>query len=364
MGKHLWKVKTKVEPEIDILDFIDSNENSNLLDEMPSLPALTSHDISSVIPSFTSHINDFIPDNFFECNPKLETFSDSDNDSSKYQPRIIQVNNYQNSNELPSISNIKKEVDNSNEFQTQETQESEDQPEEIPYEIKYACEKSLFKSKLQSEKYPWEKDVESSNRENNDDFVGDKNIELMSEYDENEMYKRLKTVFDSSNNQEIEIPPWIRRHYRKLCVRKMQRSLGISVFNVDKFTKNIPKNTTESPNSNVLDRFHHLIAASGNFSSGSKVNDTFMSRLVGSSKYELFISPHTERVLHPFIYRNDLCVPPWVKMMCELQYEVNGTIPNRASIDYCYVRPQHIAAVNALLQRMFWPGIDSKYFDL
>ena len=46
--------------------------------------------------------------------------------------------------------------------------------------------------------------------------------------------------------------------------------------------------------------------------------------------------------------------------MCELQYKVNGIPPSRAPIDYCYVRPNHIAAVNALLQTVFWPGIDSK----
>lgn len=47
--------------------------------------------------------------------------------------------------------------------------------------------------------------------------------------------------------------------------------------------------------------------------------------------------------------------------MCELQYAVNGVLPSRASIDYCYVRPHHIAAVNSLLQNNFWPGIDSKW---
>ena len=29
-------------------------------------------------------------------------------------------------------------------------------------------------------------------------------------------------------------------------------------------------------------------------------------------------------------------------------------------IDYCYVRPQHIASVNTLCREFFWPGIDCK----
>lgn len=45
--------------------------------------------------------------------------------------------------------------------------------------------------------------------------------------------------------------------------------------------------------------------------------------------------------------------------MVELQYTVNGRMPERATIDYCYVRPHHIAAINGLLQKTFWPGIDS-----
>lgn len=47
--------------------------------------------------------------------------------------------------------------------------------------------------------------------------------------------------------------------------------------------------------------------------------------------------------------------------MCELQFRVNGCPPTRAPIDFCYVRPNHIPAVNALLQTVFWPGIDSKF---
>ncbi|EDW03397.1 GH10528 [Drosophila grimshawi] len=44
--------------------------------------------------------------------------------------------------------------------------------------------------------------------------------------------------------------------------------------------------------------------------------------------------------------------------MCELQHRVNRCHPSRSTIDFCYVRPQHIPAVNALLQSVFWPGID------
>lgn len=343
---------------IDILDFIDSSENSNLLDEMPILPTLTSEEINSVIPSFTTiNDNDFL-DNLFDCKPKIDLPIEEDEFS---EPTILQVKNYQEptENELPNL-NIIKEIPSDIEMQDDEDEE------ELPYDEKYACKKSLFKSKPPPKKYPWEIDF-ASGQETDDDFIGDKCIELISEYEENKIYKRLKMIFEAEKSQSIEIPTWIRRHYRKLCVRKMQRSLGLPVFNVDKFNKSGIQMSNQVSQPAVLDRFHHLITGSGDFSSGKRTDNTFMARLAGSCTYDLFISPHTERILHPFIYRNDTCVPPWVKLMCELQYEVNGTMPNRASIDFCYVRPQHIAAVNGLLQRMFWPGIDSKtrfYFKL
>lgn len=374
MGKYKWDLKVKEEPEINILDFIDSAENSNLLDEMPALPTLTTEEINSVIPSFTTNNDLDLLDNLFDCKPKVDLPIEENEFS---EARILQVTNYQDETTssitetavdgVPSVvkQEIPKEIDTPMDVDNE-------QIDEIPYEERYVCKKSLFNRKIPSEKYPWEMDfavdadavVADDGQNNNDDFIGDKSIELIGEYEENETFKRLKAIFDAAELQPIEIPSWIRRHYRKLCVRRMQRSVGVPVFNVDNFNKkdfqNGNTNHSSAGASAILDRFHHLISASGNFSSGGKVHDSFMARLAGACQYDFFISPHTERVLHPFIYRNANCAPPWVQLMCELKYVVNDKIPNRASVDYCYLRPQHIAAVNGLLQRMFWPGIDSK----
>lgn len=359
MGKSQWKQKLKEEEPIDILDFMDSSENTSFLDDMSSLPTLTSQDVQSIIPSFsTNNDNDFLVDNFFDSSSKFDAFPESIFETSAYEPRIVQVNNYQEPNNSIEEPIIKKEIQSDTE---NDEIPKDELMEEILYEIKYKCEKSLFKTSQPTDKYPWERDF-AADQQNDDDFTGEKSIELMSEYEENDIYKRLKAIFEASQRQQIDIPPWIRRHYRKLCVRRTQRSLGLPVFNVDKFS-NVEKkqNINETSNTAVLDRFHHLISSSGNFSTGTKPNETFMARLAGSCKYDLFVSPHTERILHPFIYRNDNCVPPWLRMMCELQYEVNGTMPSRSSVDFCYVRPQHLAAVNALLQRLFWAGIDSMF---
>lgn len=347
----------KEEPHIDILDFIDSAENSNLLDEMPALPTLTSEEINSVIPSFTTNNDNDILENLFEMKPKIELPIDENEFS---EARVLQVKNYQDPNQDdPSQSNIKQEIPSDIDMQEDDDDdgEEEEEEEEIPYEEKYICKKSLFIKKLPPQKYPWEIDL-GIEQNKNDDSTGDKSIELIGEYEENEIYKRLKTIFDVSKSRTIDIPLWIRRHYRKLCVRKMQRNLGLPVFNAERFSK--MRFQSNTPARAVLDRYHQLISESGDFSSGHKENRTFLSRLAGACLYDLFYSPHTERILHPFIYRNKSSVPPWVKLMSELQYEVNGIMPSRSSIDYCYLRPQHIAAVNGLLQCMFWPGIDSK----
>lgn len=361
MGKKLWKPAVKEElDEIDILDFFDSNENSNFLDEMPSLTNLLAEDPFGIVPLNTSALNnELMTNSLFQCDIKQEPLDDDDESENveEFQPRVIQVNNYQNTDD-DSESKTGHESNTNLQIPSMLLKEESKVEDELPFEVKYACPKSLFNVKrTQDTVHPWESDM-LEQVQHVDDCDGDKNIELMNEYEENEIYKRLKAVFDTSSQQSIDIPPWIRRHYRKLCVRRMQRNMGIPIFNVAKFSKKAQK--VESQAANVLDRFHQLIAASGDFATGSKANGTFMSRLIGSCKYELFVSPHTERILHPFVYRNDSCCPPWVRMLCELQYEVNGTIPSRSSMDYCYVRPQHIPAVNALLQRLFWPGIDSE----
>lgn len=336
--------------------------NSNFLDEMPLRADLFTEDPFNVTQNANALNDELLTNSLFQCDMKKDATDESEKEiANEYQPRIIEVKNYQYSDDDKTDTEL--EINGSSNVPNMMIDDNKIEEEEVPHEVKYACPKSLFGSKSTEEfhQYPWQRDAEASH-ECNEDFISDKNIDLMSEYEENEIYKRLKSVFDVAEQQNIEIPPWIRRHYRKLCVRRMQRNLGIPIFNVQKFGKKMQKDASQS--SNVLDRYHQLITASGNFSSGScQSSGSFMSRLVGSCKYELFVSPHTERLLHPFIYRNESCCPPWVRLLCELQHEVNGIVPNRSSIDYCYVRPQHIPAVNALLQRLFWPGIDSKYLS-
>lgn len=314
------------------------------------MPKLSAEDVHNALLLPSDAINDNIFDEkFFNSLDETTTNMEEETENPEFAPRIVQVTNFQedlNIDVEPSIS-IKPEI---------KSEDESDSEGEIPYETKYACKASLFsKSSTQSER-PWEKDLKSNYvEEDSEDFSSEKKIELMSEYEEHELYVRLKKIISSPHSNEIEIPSWIRRFYRRLSVRKTQKSFGRRVFNLDKYLDCKASTNKDEVGDSILDRFHHLLT-----DSRATENVIQNARLAGASQCDFYISPYTGRVLHPFIHRNDSCVPPWVKLMCELQYEVNGEWASRASIDYCYVRPQHIAAVNALLQRLFWPGIDSK----
>lgn len=72
------------------------------------------------------------------------------------------------------------------------------------------------------------------------------------------------------------------------------------------------------------------------------------------------------RVLKPFIRRDYESSPLWLKLLTELQTKVNNKSekwipPPKAPVDFSYVRPQHIPAINSLAQQYFWPGINCKY---
>lgn len=177
--------------------------------------------------------------------------------------------------------------------------------------------------------------------------------EMMNEYEEGELLKKLRDIVAKKPIEEI--PEEIRRYYRKLSVREVKRRHLQPLHNID----TLPQGKDAKKREIILDRFHQL-TCSVKMSEDEDVK--FSSRLVGNVQQELFQSPYSGRILQPYVYRDSVSMPEWVKMMCELQFTVNGgEIPSRAPIDYCYVRPHHIPAVNSLLQRLFWPGIDSKY---
>lgn len=365
-----------IEPEEDETKHLNSVQSSlmDFLAENLSSDGLIFNDIQT--DDLTK--NELLPligaadtSNFFDISPtknndiKLGSFGDNyehdevphshlspsnatDEADGLYQPRILQVTNYQQMDAAETNSEnaaIKEEPQSESENESYEAEEDDDGPME-------ACGKSLF-TKQPKREYPWlrENQDEEENLENESLFMEGRLIS-MSEYEEKELYNKLKSILSVEQQCKLEVPTYVRRFYRKLVVRELRRAYSKPLFNIDACIQN--KNELELASKNqILDRYQIISTSNPTASMTS-----FHAKIAGSFNYEVFESPYTSRILHPFIYRNTKCFPPWMKLMCELEHSVTGKNPKRSTVDFCYVRPNHIAAVNALLQSNFWPGID------
>lgn len=258
---------------------ICSNLTQSDSDQTIDFPDLSLDD-SSVV-SVPSTVTDW-PDDFMNVEYPLNE-NDTD-DNSEHKPRIVQVTNFQEADvddtefDYVTANSIKNEIDTDDDMDD--------------YSKKYVCEKSLFTQSVRR-RLPWEMD--GTNTE--DCANQDEDIVPMSEYEENEMLVKLRTVIESDI---MTVPPWVCQLYRKLCLRELKRGLMQPIFDIDNLS-------TSRANGQILDRYQLLVGSSGR-------KKTFYSTLAGSMEHEMFESPHTGRILHPFIYRNSKSMPMWVKV--------------------------------------------------
>ncbi|XP_034666089.1 cysteine-rich protein 2-binding protein [Drosophila subobscura] len=255
--------------------------------------------------------------------------------SSKQQPRIVEVTNYQPREHSEKIKQepMEEELGESNE------------PQQTDSPLLGPCKPSGF-IRQPRRNWPWLQEAQDPDEVS----LPSENLALMSVLEEQQLHQRLHKIFALEQQCQLTIPAYVRRLYRKLCLRKWKREHNRPIFNLDEHIDATARGREQQ--AHILDRFQ-LLAHSQQHPKSS-----FYARLTGSTQYEMFESPYTQRVLHPFIFRSETMGPPWLKLMCELQHRVNRCHPARSPIDFCYVRPQHIPAVNALLQSSFWPNID------
>lgn len=88
-------------------------------------------------------------------------------------------------------------------------------------------------------------------------------------------------------------------------------------------------------------------------------------KLLGGVREDLLSSPYSGLYLKPYIRRDTTVFPKWLQLMAEIQLAANEKNPNfvlppRGPLDFVYVQPEHIPAVNSLCNQFFWPGIDCK----
>ncbi|XP_015188099.1 PREDICTED: cysteine-rich protein 2-binding protein isoform X1 [Polistes dominula] len=194
---------------------------------------------------------------------------------------------------------------------------------------------SLFEV-TKRDKWPWQKSI-----------VNNEKIPLMTHQEEAYLLQRVNKRYLYSAF------PSTRRLYRKLYVRKLKREYGLPLLNIDHFgCKEEVSKRHFKKNDRVLDRF-----------CGDNLGNVFEQRLQGHNKLTSIVSPYTNRVLKPFIRRDTSSRPLWLAVMEELCAKVNKNNSSwkplpKASIDYSYIRPQHIPAINSLCNQFFWPDID------
>ncbi|EDW11540.2 uncharacterized protein Dmoj_GI17195 [Drosophila mojavensis] len=270
-------------------------------------------------------------------------------ESDAYQPRIVQVTNYQaqEQQQQQEASQVKEEP-----LESKQEQDDLELETEVKGNINLEpCKPSGF-IRQPRRNWPWlqETAIEPVSHQESPQ----QQLRPMTLNEEQQLYQQLHKMFMLDQHRQSDIPAYVRRLYRKLSVRKWKREHNRPIFNLDEHIDPMARTRLQlaKQQAQILDRYQLLEQGNPNNRS------SFYARIVGSTEYELFESPYTQRVLHPFIYRSQSMGPPWLRLMCELQHRVNRCYPSRSTIDFCYVRPQHIPAVNALLQSVFWPGID------
>ncbi|KYB26599.1 Cysteine-rich protein 2-binding protein-like Protein [Tribolium castaneum] len=125
--------------------------------------------------------------------------------------------------------------------------------------------------------------------------------------------------------------------------------------------RNKPPSEQNKESVKLLDPFCHYNTC---FSNAFRQKGSEMRvRLMGGIRKELILSPYSSIYLKPYIRRDTETYPSWLRLMAEIQMKANEktqnyVLPPRAPIDYTYVQPEHIPAINSLCNNFFWPGID------
>ncbi|GFS67085.1 cysteine-rich protein 2-binding protein [Nephila pilipes] len=201
--------------------------------------------------------------------------------------------------------------------------------------------------------------------------VPESKFRLMTPFEEGQLLEKLKKYTNAMKER-----PEVRRLYRKLVVRKIKRERNIPIFDIDAKMCSLlgmdPPDSMEHEKSvKLVAPVPHLRTVTDKFQINnlnargkSKHYTSFLTRLMGSDDEETsFVSPYTERILKPYIYRDYDTKPLKLRLLEEVLQYANRNNPNwippkPSPIDYCYVRPQYIPGINALCHEFFWPGID------
>ncbi|BFY99555.1 hypothetical protein BsWGS_02595 [Bradybaena similaris] len=199
-------------------------------------------------------------------------------------------------------------------------------------------------------------------------------LKRISLFEEGELFSKLNDVATRQT-----LPTSLAQFRRKLICNQTNREFGLPVFDLesqmDMRTCGVdcqkqpgqqykPSRCADTKETRDLDRF---LIHDKNKKMESRSYTGFHQRLVGVRDQELtpVVSPYTTRILLPFIWRNTSMSqkPLKLRLLEEIvafphRNDASWVKPCSPSIDYCYIRPEHVPSVNALCREFFWPGID------
>ncbi|XP_063826870.1 cysteine-rich protein 2-binding protein [Ostrinia nubilalis] len=284
----------------------------------------------------------------FEFTPTtVQTLFHSDSSSIHSQPLL-----YYDSDSRLSSSSHPQETQ-SDDYDTKKSitdVKPKKQQEENPYEKR----ESLFSTELNSVDLPWmEKFPEP-----------DKNLVPMTQYQEVQLLKQVEGMIPKMKDPNKKA--YLCRLKAKLALRRLKRHKHLPLFDLDKAVKLLGGYLTEDPRDvmnteRVLDRFQRSYLMDN--LCGTIASTNYGTTVVAKTEPAPFRSPYSGALLKPYIRRDADSTPLWLKLTDELLRKTNKHIkgyvpPPRGTLDFSYVRPQHIAAVNNLCAQFFWPGID------
>ncbi|XP_015597846.1 cysteine-rich protein 2-binding protein [Cephus cinctus] len=315
-----------VQPSETLSDFLlaeDDIQDMDMLDIEDGIEL----NVQQETPSLTELMSDFHNQNYQPYQHSNTHFSQLlDNFSPEWTSNIVTSPDMISNHDINKIDKTRdgEEEEQYNEYSSDSLSSVQEQPRS-----------SLFNIKKRRD-WPWEKSITN----------GEKKPRI-SEHEEAYLIQK----FDKS--QLNSAPSSIRRLYRKLFIRKLKRDYSLPILDIDRFgAKTEVPHRNHKKSNRVLDRFFN-----------DNTEGFFEQRLQGYNEPTSVHSPYTNRLLKPFIRRDTSCRPVWLRLMEELRAKVNRTNPHWkpppiAPIDYSYVRPQHIPAINSLCNQFFWPGID------
>ncbi|XP_061737117.1 cysteine-rich protein 2-binding protein isoform X1 [Nerophis ophidion] len=187
-------------------------------------------------------------------------------------------------------------------------------------------------------------------------------------YEERMLRRRLDTC-----PLALAVTPQAKRLCRKLLLRQVKRQRGLPLLDIDRAVSSAlslvggvyravevggGQFATNSQELRVLDRFQ-VKGSTGRGLPAPQVS--FCYRLMGAAGAleQSIRSPYTSRLLKPYIRRDYESRPLKMRLLAEIRARRKDSPPEAdAPIDYCYVRPDHIPAVNAMCHTHFWPGAD------